>query len=399
VDYTHGADIDEVERIARALKAQARHLDDAQSAVTQALGRLEGSWDGPDLVRAQGRWRAVRQGLVEAAAGVRARGEDLRREAEEQRRASSSAGQELPIPPTPRWTPDTEPPIPSPTGPGGTPPVPSPLDETTLRDEGGPEIPFVPGRFLTPTEQLVTSMDGAPSWTPQGLAYLADGNLLITTMYDSESEGSSSGLLALQDKDSGEVVGDVRLGGIDHYGGVAADGDHVWVSGGGKVQLYSLQELLDAESGSTVDPRASFDVKASSTLTYADGHLFVADFTSDAEEPGKVYSYPVDSLGRPADVPDHEWTGPRGEIQGIAVDDHHIYLSHSEGRFNESYLSRMPRDPASGLPTETVEAGHTMAEGIALVDGSLLTTYESGANTYAGSGSDPEGEVSVRDLD
>ena len=217
------------------------------------------------------------------------------------------------------------------------------------------------------------------------------GTLRITTMYsDLDAE---NGLLVIQDNRTGEVLSVVRLDGIDHYGGVAVHGDHVWVSGAGQVQLYSLSDLRGAEPGDAASPRDSFPIEGHSTVTYHDGQLWTAEFDGDHTGQRLRLRRGRRTAASPA-RPSMQIDGEK-EVQGIAVTDRYVYLSQSEGRHAEgSTLTRIDRVTGE---RESVAVASTMAEGIALDGDRLVTTYESGAWQYS-DGDEPRGSSSVRDL-
>jgi hypothetical protein len=289
-------------------------------------------------------------------------------------------------------------------GHGGDPGL--PLGETT--ETPGHAIPLDPG-VTPPTSTLFEQIFGAGSpWVPQGLAVDAGGQLTFTTLYNEHDPGE--GLLVIQGPD-GTILTTVQLAGGDHYGGVAVHGDHVWVSGNGQVQLYSLSELQAADPGSTATARDAFPVEGSSTVTYHDGQLWTAQFDSDHTQ--QVYAYDVtrdgsiderqvrvplpfgDHVTVPVTQPDRVLDGTK-EMQGIAVNDRYIYLSSSEDRDStHSVLTRIDR--VSGA-RESIDVPSNMAEGIALRGNDLITTYESGADKYS-DGREPRSTTTVRHLD
>ena len=264
-----------------------------------------------------------------------------------------------------------------------------PLDETTEHD--GPDIPLDPDLPVRLQDILWQLLGEDSPWTPQGLAVDAGGGLLITTMYNGHD--TTDGLLVIQDSTTGEVLSTVRLEGIDHYGGVAVHGDHVWVSGGGQVQLYSLSDIRAAENGSTATAQDSFPVKGSSTVTYHDGQLWTAQFDGDGKD--SIYTYDVGDDGSVSSHPSSVLGGEQ-EMQGIAVNDDYVYVSQSEGRHaDHSTLTRIDRVTGE---RESIEVPSNMAEGIALHGNQLVQTYESGAAQYS-NGDEPRSTTTVRDLD
>jgi hypothetical protein len=354
---------DRVRDIAARFKTHARRLDEAAADVQKAVSTLRPVWTGPDAAAFARRSGGMVHDVESAAAGVRELAAELYAELQAQVETSAVSD-----------------------GHGGGPS--GPLDETSEHD--GPAIPLDPDLPVRPQDILWQLLGEDSPWTPQGLAVDAGGNLLITTMYNAHD--TTDGLLVIQDATTGEVLSTVRLEGIDHYGGVAVHGDHVWVSGGGQVQLYSLSDIRAAENGSPVTAQDSFPVQGSSTVTYHDGQLWTAQFDGDGKD--SIYTYDVRGDGSVASVPSSVLGGEQ-EMQGIAVNDDYVYVSQSEGRHaDHSTLTRIDR--ATG-ERESIEVPSTMAEGIALHGNHLVTTYESGAAQYS-DGDEPRSTSTVRDL-
>jgi hypothetical protein len=257
--------------------------------------------------------------------------------------------------------------------------------------ESGPTIPLLgPGS----------------TWVPQGLAWREEGDQLLSTFYDSENV-DGNGMLAVQDRESGEVLRTVELSGTStspvgavfgwgdhgprHLGGVAIDGDHVWVTSteedGAYLYRYSMRDIERAADGEAVDYVSRTSVAAGSYATFAEGKVWVGSFSEDG--PGELFSYEVRVDGTLDPRGTFEGTTP-SKAQGLVVRDDELIFSRSYGRTNPSTITRVPRtsNPLTRwLGTRSVEAPN-MAEGIALVPGvdgtpELYTTYESGATEYA----------------
>ena len=356
---------DRVRDIAGRLRTQARRLDEAAIDVQQAVTTLRPVWTGPDAAAFSRRSGAMVHDVESAAAGVRELTAELHAELQAQVETSAVSD-----------------------GRGDDPAT--PLDQTSERD--GVDIPLDPDAPLRPMDVLWRLFGAGSPWTPQGLAIDAGGGLLITTMYNAHD--TRDGLLVIQDSATGEVLSTVRLEGLDHYGGVAVHGDHVWVSGAGHVQLYSLSEIRAAESGDIAQVHGSFPVDGYSTVTYHDGQLWTAQF--NGKDTDSIYTYDVGADGSVSATPSSVVTGEQ-EMQGIAVNDDYVYVSRSEGRDAEhSLLTRIDRVTGE---RETIEVPSNMAEGIALHGNQLVQTYESGATQYAEhGGSEPRGSTTVRDL-
>jgi uncharacterized protein YukE len=258
----------------------------------------------------------------------------------------------------------------------------------TLVDDadGGPtDGPLIPNTFRA------GDTDG--EWIPQGLAYDSRTDQLLVSYYSGHSDTDS--LLSIIDENSGEEITNTRLAGVpvphegmntppNHSGGVAVDGDTVWVTSteddGGYVYRYSREDIEAAERGETVHATAKYPVGASSYATFADGKLWVGDFNEHG--PGTLYSYDVNPDGRVADNPSSTHITP-SKIQGVVIRDDEFVLSRSHGRNNPSSLLVQDRHNPAGFLYADSHGMPNMSEGIAEVDGDIVTLYESGAEEYA----------------
>jgi hypothetical protein len=170
----------------------------------------------------------------------------------------------------------------------------------------------------------------------------------------------------------------------NHSGGVAVDGDNVWVTStegdNSYVYRYSLADIQAAEKGDTVHATDKFPVGASSYATFADGRLWVGSFHENS--PGTLYSYDVGPDGSVADSPASAHLTPE-KIQGVVVRDDEFILSQSYGRDNTSSLLTQQRDNPFGYRSTQDHTLPNLSEGITEVDGDILTLFESGAGKYA----------------
>jgi hypothetical protein len=235
--------------------------------------------------------------------------------------------------------------------------------------------------------------DGS-DWVPQGLGYDPSTDQLLTTYYsspDGDPDRDAGILLSIQDRATGNEFLSALLAGPDHGGGVAIDGDHVWVtSSDGYVYLYSMADIKAAH-GATVQPQARFPVPASAYLTVHDGRLYVGSF--DEEDPGSVYSVPLGADGQPSGPPVFEATAPP-RSQGLAVTDDGLVFSTSWGRENPSELISI----SSSGEVKHLTAPN-MSEGLVIVNGQVYVVYESGASAYQYDGNHPSNHISITPLD
>lgn len=245
-------------------------------------------------------------------------------------------------------------------------------------------------------------------WTPQGLAHDGDGHF-VTTSYrtdagdldDPDDDVDDSQLTVVDDR-TGEVVSQVQLvgnggaAGPHHSGGVAVNGDRVFVVGGGRLYEYSMADIHRAGPGAAVEPREVSEVGASSYVTVANGNLYLGNW-SDSE----VTVYPLASDGRPDLEGDPTtYTTPEG-TNGIAVlpNGSHVY-SVNEGRGSPGQLVVDDDPSAGGLDADrSIDIGN-LPEDLALVDGQVVVATEAGADDYAPwdqDGRDGEGDDGVND--
>ena len=245
------------------------------------------------------------------------------------------------------------------------------------RKLGGRVGPVIPNTLAT---------GGAHDWTPQGLGYDPETNLLAQSYY-SHDRGSA---LVLVDLQSGKAAGEVILAGHrgkagpGHAGGVAIDGDDVWVckgaGGAGRLYRYSLAAIRTAEKGAEIEPvETPAKVAAGSYCRLRGNRLYLGGFgkqTLFAYEKGEDgvwdFSEPVISTTTPP------------KVQGVVVRRGEYLFSSSFGRHRRStlFVCERKRDGGVGSVRRTFKFPN-MAEAIVEVEGELITTYESGASPYS----------------
>lgn len=239
------------------------------------------------------------------------------------------------------------------------------------------------------TLRIPIPQDGI-SWTPQGLAHAVGQDLLVHTMYDHDDP--ERGLLVLQPAD-GSPVQYLRIEGNRHYGGVAVDGDNVYVCGNGgpgenasHVQLYSLTDLR--RPGAAAPRPQRMPVATGSTLATHDGSLYVARFSRNApgQGPPMVYEYVLDpggSLpqGEGAALPVDAFAAPEG-VQGVTtMDGENFFFTQSHGHGRHSSLTRVHRrDPDH--PHLVRGDLSALSQGIDVRRGQFIITGESSSRAH-----------------
>jgi hypothetical protein len=228
---------------------------------------------------------------------------------------------------------------------------------------------------------------------PQGLAYDPRTGTYEMSYYT--ADGTST--LARVDAVTGQEIGDVNLAGLDdpyadapnpgpsHAGGVSVQGDHVLVVDKGIVYTYAMSDVRGQKDGGSVNATSVQEgVDGGSYSAVHDGRLYLGDYAAN-----KLYVYEQDASGawQPArdasgnvevhDTPD--------KSQGLVVRDGEFVFSTSPNRFDEGSLVVQDRDTGERSDPYTLP---NMAEGVVEVDGTLVTTFESTADTYSDDGSD-----------
>lgn len=242
---------------------------------------------------------------------------------------------------------------------------------------GGRVGPLIPNTLAT---------GGADDWTPQGLGHSPETHLLAQSYY-SHDKGSA---LVLVDLTNGKTVAEVLLvghrgkAGPGHAGGVAIDGDDVWVSkgagGAGRLYCYSLAAIRESAKGAEVEPvEAPAKVAAGSYCRIRGDRLYVGGFAKQTlfayakgEDGAWDFTEPVLSTMTPP------------KVQGVVVRSSEYLFSSSFGRHRPSTIFVCDRKPDGAVGAIRRKFRFpNMAEAIVEVAGELITTYESGASAYS----------------
>ncbi|MFD5224387.1 WXG100 family type VII secretion target [Microbacterium sp. NPDC058342] len=277
--------------------------------------------------------------------------------------------------------------------------------EDWLTEDGRDLGPLIPNTYATGDSRNLV---------PQGLAYDDDTDNLLQVYYDKDNDdgkGSGPSAISVIDNATGEESAHVYLGGGDsdystpiHAGGVAISGDKVYVTSAGKdgdppqLFVYSKADLMrrghpieqdgDLQPSEVIQPIEGpheLPRGASAYVAVKEGDpntVYVGDFTKKSEGPGRLYEIDENRLGDEgglAAATRHPIITPP-EAQGVVVADNGQFIySTSWGRDAPGALVLATRDGDEVSRTDLPN----MAEGIALVDGKIVTTYESGAEHYS----------------
>lgn len=214
------------------------------------------------------------------------------------------------------------------------------------------------------------------------------GDFLLVSSYSS-GDCESLGCIYVFEKETGDYRATLGMKEKSHLGGLAFDGEYVWVchSGSRALELipYSFIRRLAAEGPrEVVDVSSLFEERrisnTPSCIAYYDGRLWVATHTKLFRS--RMTAYRATRKGL---VEDGSYRIP-DKVQGIAFDEEgRVYVSTSYGRKNSSYLkvyeSAEQMDRRPGRPAARVEMP-PCSEEIDLDGGQLYVLFESAGEKY-----------------
>ncbi|RYZ40481.1 MAG: hypothetical protein EOO71_15915 [Myxococcaceae bacterium] len=265
------------------------------------------------------------------------------------------------------------------------------------------------------------------NWTPQGQGYDATRGEVLTSYYNDDHEV----MISVQDKDSGAETLQVKLGGSSpggpaptHGGGVATDGEFVYVSDTDHIFVYTREELERAaregtpavasqvmdvpERGVVDDPNSDVDlVSAGSYMTIHDGYAYIGGYSPDGDgKAGAVWRFKIDeetgaliqdSREGPIRAPDR--------AQGMTVVDGALIFTTGDKKLVYQPMEST-EDTFSADIDDRVDIGNGQidpyAQGVNIIDGELWVTYESGSHKYKDNVKEPRDHIQripLEDLD
>lgn len=372
-----GADVAHLDALARRIDAMSAGLDDSRNGVDRLVAAVE--WDGPDAEQFRSTWRGTHAAQMRRTArSLDSVGRDLRRQAEQQRQASGNGG-------------------------GGSPWVSMPA---------GPSSAVPAGEDPTDGPELIHADPGSP-WIPQGQGYDEGRGELLQAYYREDEDGTDVPglLLSIQDRHTGAETLQVTLAGLAsdsplmssdgpvHGGGVATDGEYVYVAGDGKIWVYDRAVLDVAGNCSTVNAISVVDAPASSYLGMGDdGTLYAGTFVEGPLGPdlwrdayGELYSYQLDDGHLSA--PTFETLTPY-EVQGVDTTDDGYLFSTSYGR---DFGSELQFQGFGGHPDDADVTEHLppLSQAVNIIDGDAWVSFEGAAVKFDSQGPD---HVQIIDL-
>ncbi len=265
-------------------------------------------------------------------------------------------------------------------------------------------------------------------FVPQGMCYIDLLEKFAISGYMSGKTGQSR--IYLADPETNEYKYILLDGFYAHAGGIASNGNDIWVSSGGgldkdsgaynygTVYHITVDALAQAENGSELSFDGSFKTEAKGSFAYADDEmLWVGEFytpggdneVNPAHYSGNNHSI-VCGYTLPLDV-DYSMNSPlvpdivlsiTDKVQGMAADVHgNIYFSTSYGRhnnsalyifdnyssWNKSSIAVMDSSVDFYTPNNSSQLAKikmpTLMEAVDYENGQLYILFESGAKAYS----------------
>lgn len=237
------------------------------------------------------------------------------------------------------------------------------------------------------------TIDELDSYVLQGICKM-DNNYLVTA-YDSDKEKNS--LIYILDEKF-NLLATKELETNAHVGGIAYDNinQNIWITDiDGKVKVYDKKEITNkykkqAKSKKTIyigeHMNNIYGVKSIAYITIKDNKLFVGNFNAD--DKSILKEYPINEDGY-IDRKKVKISKLTANIQGINFyeKDNKTYLitSSSFGRYFNTEL-RVYEYKNTGYDYREKEIGiiytPPMMEEIEILDGKIITVYESNAEIY-----------------
>jgi uncharacterized repeat protein (TIGR02543 family) len=260
----------------------------------------------------------------------------------------------------------------------------------------------IPGMPDTREDDVLNRYIFSQAQAPQGVC-LTDEFVLISSY---STEDDCMGELMVFDRESGSYLVTLGMDENSHLGGIAYDGENVWVCNSHENTIerisYDFIQLMAYENtGDVVDAREVVDEYAvkntPSCITYYGGRLWVATHTRMLNS--KMVAYHLDS-GTDKLTALSEYKIP-SKVQGIAFDEEGgVYLSTSYGRSESSYLlcysSVIALATSPGRPEKRVEMP-PCSEELEVYGDDLYVLFESAGEKYL-EGTDGKG-TSLSPLD
>lgn len=245
----------------------------------------------------------------------------------------------------------------------------------------------IPGMPSTREKDYIENIISSSNQCLQGICFTPE--LLLITSYSTNKK--ELGSLMLFDRESGAYLATLGMKKGSHLGGIAFDGENVWICHSNSNTLeripyeYILKIAQDAP-GYCIDASALSDEYAlenvPSCITFYGGRIWVATHTRifDSQMLSYRYDSEKDTLTALSSyrIPN--------KVQGVDFDENgSVYLSTSYGRNNSSYLkvysSLLALNRKPNNPSVKVEMP-PCSEEVAISGDSIYVLFESASEKY-----------------
>lgn len=190
-----------------------------------------------------------------------------------------------------------------------------------------------------------------------------------------------------------------------HAGGIAVSGEIAYIANGSKIYAFSLEDVLNAKNGDSVNIGSGTKINNKASFLYTDDtYLYVGSFVDRGTSPVEEHVfetaegthsaicsvYPIGDLSAPVRI-----YSIRDCVQGICfTPDGKIVLSTSYGLSSSGYFiydiaaATESGNTLDGVPVYFLDntigevRGPAMAEGLDYYNGKIITLTESASNKY-----------------
>lgn len=222
---------------------------------------------------------------------------------------------------------------------------------------------------------------------PQGLC-LTEEYVFVTSY---AARKNTLGKCMVFDRKSGECVVTLGMDKYSHLGGIAFDGENIWICNSSKMAIERIpyafiQHAVAHNKGELVNVTNIVELyhvkNIPSGITFDNGILYVVTHTKWTDS--KMISYIYD---KESDYLQMEFIYKiPSKVQGIAFDEKgHVYLSLSYGRRNSSYLKKYRSIYSMTKDTEDYVEQIEMppcSEGISISKDKIYVLFESAGKKY-----------------
>lgn len=138
--------------------------------------------------------------------------------------------------------------------------------------------------YLIHKNKYIETIDvqgNSSKYTPQGLTYSEEYNVVLQTSYNSKHTVS---MLYVTDLKAGKLLKKLKLKEIDdsdnvnHVGGITTDNKKVWITNDYEVNEYSLEEILNTDNDYITSLKNTKLPNRGDFCTYSNNILWIGDF-------------------------------------------------------------------------------------------------------------------------